>query len=218
MAPKLASAYLEGDTTTIRTYSDSDRLFTIPSKPQIATVKTVRSCGSWGNPRLSFAWLNASYETDAALGHRPVLIVLRKRFGQWQLLTAARDPVTNGPSVKEIPSAMARLTGIGQTLALPAPATLLSPPTGHMPRAPTGHRFGSFMWRSSPSADVVLEIVEFSYQDDARLIVSPTAPPGSERQISAGRLWTTGNEWQWRVWSVDGAGEVGFSDARTFRH
>jgi hypothetical protein len=63
-----------------------------------------------------------------------------------------------------------------------------------------------------------LPATEFAYQDDARLFVRRPARPGSEPQISAGQLWTTGGEWNWRVWSVTRAGDVVFSDARTFLH
>ena len=101
---------------------------------------------------------------------------------------------------------------------LPSPATLLSPPDGQMPRPPDGQRFGVFNWRPSQSDDVVVEIVEFAYKDDVRLIVSRPQHAGAERQMSAGQLWTTRGEWKWRVWSLTGAGDVVFSDIRSFVH
>ena len=219
LVPKLATAYLKGDAITIQTYSDPDRLPTIRSKPQVETsVGTVKPCGMWGNARVTFAWLNASYDAENTVGYTPVLVVLRKRSSQWQLLALARDPVTNGPFVKELPSIIARLTSSDQPHALPAPAMLASPAAGQWPRPSNGQRFGIFTWRSSPSEDVVAEIAEFAYQDDARLFVSRPARPGSGSQISTGQLWTTGGEWNWRVWSITGTGDIVFSDVRTFVH
>jgi hypothetical protein len=218
LVPKLASAYLEGDAISIQTYSDPDRLATIRSKPQTASVGTVQPCGIWGNSRVAFASLNVSYDAETTVGHTRVLIVLRKQSSRWQLLAVARDPVTNGPFVKELPSMIAGLRSNDQPPALPAPATLLSPATGHWPGPSTGQGFGLFTWRSSPSEDVVAEVAEFAYQDDARLFVSRPARPGSGPRISAGQLWTTGGEWNWRVWSLTGTGDIVFSDVRTFQH
>jgi hypothetical protein len=33
-----------------------------------------------------------------------------------------------------------------------------------------------------------------------------------------GQLWHTGDSWYWRIWSISRAGDVAFSEARTFRH
>ena len=95
--------------------------------------------------------------------------------------------------------------------ALPAPAMLLSPADGDSPRPSNGQGFGFFTWRSSPSEDVVAEVAEFAYQDDARLFVGRPALPGS--RISSGQLWTTGGNWNWRVWSITRSGDIVFSDA-----
>ena len=216
LVPKLARAYLEGDAISIQAYSDADRLETVRSKPDTLSVGTVQPCGTWGNSRVAFAWLNVSYQAETAIGHTRVLIVLRKRSSQWQLLAAARDPVTNGTFVNELPSMAAGLRSHDEPPALPAPATLLSPADGDWPRPSNGQRFGFFTWRSSPSEDVVAEVAEFAYKDDARLFVGRPARPGS--RISTGQLWTTGGKWNWRVWSITRTGDIVFSDARTFLH
>jgi hypothetical protein len=87
-----------------------------------------------------------------------------------------------------------------------------------MPIAAPGERFGSFRWQSGPSDDVVAEIGEFVYEDEARLILVTPVGPGSRPEISAGKLWTTKGEWSWRIWSVARTGELTFSEARTFVH
>jgi hypothetical protein len=182
------------------------------------SVAAVRLCGMWGNDRLAIASVNAAYEAHTTLGHARMLLVLRKLALQWQLLVAARDPVSNNEFVKEAPRLTALLTSGAQSRSLPIPATLLSPTTGNFPRPQSGERFGSFRWRSSPSDDVVAEIVEFAYDDDARLFLTRPAQPGSRGEISAGQLWSTRRAWYWRIWSVSRTGDLVFSDARTFTH
>ena len=95
---------------------------------------------------------------------------------------------------------------------------LRSPPNGQFPLAGSGERFGDFEWQSSTTKDVVAEIAEFSYGDDARLFLLPTKNPGGLRHVSAGQLWTTRGDWAWRVWSIARSGEIAFSDVRTFVH
>lgn len=111
-----------------------------------------------------------------------------------------------------------RLSSWDSTVVFPGPAVLLSPDDGQYPRhPPMGQRFGAFEWQPSASTDVVAEIVEFAYQDDARLFVEWPSPDGLPRRVSAGRLWTTGGDWFWRVWTVTRTGRVVFSAARTFQ-
>jgi hypothetical protein len=107
--------------------------------------------------------VSAAYEAHTTLGHARVLLVLRKPAFQWQLLVAARDPVSNDEFVKGAPRLTALLASDAQGRALSMPATLLSPTTGDFPRPPSGQRCGTFQWPSSPSDDVGAEIVEFAY-------------------------------------------------------
>jgi hypothetical protein len=129
------------------------------------TRPAVRACG---NNRLAAASVHAAYEAHRTRDHARVPLVLPKPAFQWQLVVAARDPVSNDEFVKQAPRLIALLTSDAQSRALPIPATLLSPTTRNRPRPQSGQRFGTFRWRSSPSDDVVAEIVEFAYDDDAR--------------------------------------------------
>ena len=38
------------------------------------------------------------------------------------------------------------------------------------------------------------------------------------QQILEGKLWHTNSIWQWRVWSVNAAGDVAFSESRPMPH
>jgi hypothetical protein len=98
---------------------------------------------------------------------------------------------------------------------MPAPARLVAPSTGDYPTPGPGQRFGDFVWQPSPSEDVVVEIAEFVYHGDARLIVVPRAQSGAPSRVSAGQLFSVGS-WIWRVWSVSRTGEVAFTESRTF--
>jgi hypothetical protein len=119
--------------------------------------------------------------------------------------------------VKAIPELATLLQKPWTPDSKPMPAKLLSPEDGQYPGAPAGQRFGEFSWQPSLSTDVVAEILEFAYKDDARLFVEFLSGdhPASEK-ISAGMLWHSGSLWQWRVWSISGAGAVSFSESRSF--
>lgn len=228
IVPSVVTAYLRGDALNLQTYSDPDRLSGGgPSagpagewsrSERIQRVGVLRPCGLWGNDRVAFVSVNALYEAETTLGHTPVLLVFRKPAAQWRLLVASRDPISNGAFVTDVPSVTATLAGDGQTRALPIPATLRSPVHAASPSPSGAQRFGTFTWWSSPSDDVAAEIIEFAYHDDARLFLTRQPRPGSPGQMSAGRLWTTGSEWSWRIWSISRTGDVAFSDARMFPH
>jgi hypothetical protein len=218
IVPTLVTAYLEGNVVTVQMYADPDRLPTQRAQAETLTVRAVHSCGVWGNEKLAFASVTASYETGAAVGRVPLLLVLRKPSSRWQLLVAARDPISTGAFVVDARTLASLLSTSTQTYAPPLPAMLLSPATNQAPRPHGGERFGTFQWQSSPSSEVVAEIVEFGYQDDARLFLKRPPTPGSQNEISAGQLWTTRSDWNWRVWSITRAGDVAFSEARQFPH
>ena len=105
-----------------------------------------------------------------------------------------------------------------ETATLPAPALLLSPAPMAYPVAANGERFGIFTWQKSPSRDVVTEIAEFAYDDDARMFLVDPISNVPVQQISEGKLWHTNSIWQWRVWSVSAAGDVAFSESRPLPH
>ncbi|MDQ3213222.1 MAG: hypothetical protein M3Q85_11160, partial [Acidobacteriota bacterium] len=159
-----------------------------------------------------------SYDAETTLGDTRVVLVLRKVSSAWRLLAAARDPITTGQFVKELPSAVAGLARRERNAAVPAPAIFWSPGAGTYPRPAQGQRFGDFTWHSSSSEDVILEIAKFGYQCDARLVMRRPAGAQSRSRISAGQLWTTRGEWTWRVWSISTAGDVAFSSSWTFVH
>jgi hypothetical protein len=218
IVPNVAAAYLKGDDIAVQAYSDPDRLPPLRVSRETIAVRGTRACAVWGNDRFAVASVSASYEAHSTLGHALVLLVLRRPFSQWQLLIAARDPISNGEFLSAAHGLAARLTSDAGSRVPPIPATLVSPPTGVSPRPSAGQRFGAFGWQSSPTDDVVAEIAEFAYKDDARLILTRPRPGGSPMEISAGKLWHTGGAWYWRIWSVSRAGDVAFSEARTFVH
>jgi hypothetical protein len=82
-----------------------------------------------------------------------------------------------------------------------------------MPVAAAGQRFGNFTWRPSASQNVVAEIVEFAYENDPRLFLTLRQTNLTTEQISDEQLWTSLSEWKWRVWSINDAGAVAFSES-----
>jgi hypothetical protein len=216
IVPEFVAAYLAGDSDRLQQYSDPDRLAGARPNSETVRVHQVRPCGAWASDRLAFALVNASYEAETKLGHTRVLLVLRKHSSTWRLLVAARDPISNDEFAKDIPSLVARLERDEQPPSVHAPATSLLPADGSYPRPSAGQRFGDFTWHSSPASDVVAEIAEFAYDDDARLFLTTRRGAGSVSQVSAGRLWSTRRFWTWRIWSVTRAGDLVFSESRRF--
>lgn len=219
IAPRAATAYVSGDAIGLQPLVDGERSSTSRPPRDPESVGAVRLCGVWGNDKLAFVTAAVSYDSRNTIGTTPLLLVFRKVSSQWRLLTAARDPISTGAFADQAASIAALLSNDGQTGLIPAPATLLSPLSGILLRPPPpGQRFASFTWLSSPSDDVVAEIAEFAYDDDARLFFRRPAGAQSNREVSAGELWSTHGEWRWRVWSVSRTGDVAFSEARGFRH
>ena len=215
---EIAAAYLAGDSAGILPHADPERLSGLRPNLEPLTVGGVVVCGAWGNDRLAFVTVNASYQADTTIGHAPLLLAFRKTSSRWQLLVAARDPVSNRHFATLLPALSKMLARDIPAGPVPTPATLRSPQNGRFPIPVNGARFGDFEWESSTSGDVVAEIAEFSYQDDARLFLLRPRNPGVPQHVSAGRLWSTRGEWAWRIWSITRSGEIAFSEVRTLVH
>jgi hypothetical protein len=218
-ATVIARAYLQADRPTLVRFEDDDRVRTDIDDPNIRQVAEMKTCGYWGNGQLAFAPVIASYESSKAIGHLTLLMALRKHRHGWMLLTADTDPITANQFVGNLPALAHHLQTPEGAAKKIVPAKLLAPEDGQFPKAENGQRFGDFVWRPSPSPQVVAQIIEFAYNGDARLFLrffSGKSP--LEEQISAGTLWTTRGMWRWRVWSISGHGDVVFSDARSFTH
>ena len=165
IVPTITTAYLEGDKIGVQAYSDLERLPTSQPHRETVKVRAVRTCDVQGNDRLAVASVTATYESANALGHAPVLLVLRNVNSRWQLLVAARDLISNDEFVREIRRVAGLLSAETAVRSFPVPATLLAPATGSRPRAHKDQRFGSFTWRSSDSDSVVAEIAEFAVHE-----------------------------------------------------
>ena len=215
---EVAVAYLTGDSGGVLTHADSERLSGLRPNSEPITVGGVAVCGGWGNERLAFVTINAAYQADTTVGHSSLLLAFRKVSSRWQLLVAARDPVSNRDFVALLPTLSKTLARDVAAGPLPAPATLRSPQNGRFPIPAIGARFGDFEWQSSTSEDVVAEIADFTNHDDARLFLLRPQNPGVVRRVSTGQLWSTRGEWTWRVWSITNSGEIAFSESRTFVH
>jgi hypothetical protein len=215
---EVTAAFLTGDNAGMLRHADHERLTGPRPNREPVSVGGVAACRGWGNERLAFVAVNASYQADTTIGHASLLLAFRKTSSQWRLLVAARDPVSNRQFVTLLPAFSRTLARAVPAGPVPAPAVLRSPQSGGFPVPANTARFGDFEWQSSSSEDVVAEIAEFSYHDDARLVLLQRRNPGVARHVSAGQLWTTGGEWAWRVWSITRSGEIAFSEVRTFVH
>ena len=217
LASRISDAFLE-QSRSLQAYENGKRLVAEGVRRGPVQVLETKACGYWGNDHLAFVSLLSSYQSAKQVGQIPVLLVLRKQDDTWRLLTASTDPISNTRFLEQIRSLAGRLQRPWNQRSEPQPAELLSPEDGQFPPAEPGQRFGSFRWSPSASDDVVAEVVEFAYQNDARLFLRLRTKGVTSEQLSAGELWTSRSEWKWRVWSISEAGTIAFSPARRFPH
>ena len=215
IVPSIVYDYLKGN-DTFSGHADGALLSAIDPAPKSAVTRDVSICGVWGNDRIRFVGTRASYEGSTAIGHTPVLLIFRKVDGRWQLLAASRDPISNSEFLRNLPTLVSLLESDGRRHP-PAPPALLRAPVDGMglqvvpDKRP---RFWDFVWENPPSRSMVANIAEFAYERDARFFLM--VRPGTVHQISSGMLWNTRTEWKWRIWSVNSAGDISFSEVRRF--
>ena len=134
--PEVAAAYLAGDNARLQRYADPQRLSGLRPNLEPVTVGDVAVCGSWGNERLAFVTVNASYHADTTLGHASLLLGFRRtsslvatdRCGarsdlESRLRHIVAEPLQSpGPGHFGRPSADARHIAITRQRPLPCPA------------------------------------------------------------------------------------------------
>jgi len=218
IVPRLATAYMQGNARILDDVADPDRMAALHPSQEPARVHDVAVCRAWSSEKLAIVSTSVSYEAETSIGHSPVLLVFRKPSSRWQLLVGSRDPITNRDFVRAfaaLPKSLVRQAGPAQSPTLPV--VLRSPAHGENPKPVEGARFGDFTWNANASEEIVTDIAEFAYKNDARLFVVGRGDSGISR-VSSGMMWHTRSEWKWRVWSLNRAGDLVFSEARTFPH
>jgi len=143
--------------------------------------------------------------------------LLRKQDTGWRLLAASSNPMLDSVFLQRIPAISERLDESAMKETSVAPAQLLSPENGQVPSPDAGQRFGYFIWRRSPSVDVVAQILEVAYQNDDWLFFVPIQSESAMDELPSGSRRNPGTAWKWRVWSISGSGTIAFSDYRSFR-
>jgi hypothetical protein len=215
----IARAYIEGAMFTLQHYADIAYLRLEAPVQQNIRIGFLKVCGYWGNNNLAFVPVIGTTESEHSIGQTTLLLILRKQRDKWQLITAANDPVTTGEFVGRLPLIVELLNKNHNDEFEPIPAKLLTPKDGQYPIASPGQRFGDFIWQPSPSPNVVAEIAEFAYKNDARLFIRFRSEQDLKKdRISSGNLWTTESIWKWRIWSISNAGIVSFSEVRSFHN
>jgi hypothetical protein len=212
LVPRLVTDYLERKVTALAAAADPERLSLPRPAKEDRRVLDVAVCGMWGNRRLAFVQAAATYDGEA-VGQELVLVALRNVGGQWRLLVASRDVISNQQFVQALESLPLSLDA-GDASSVPSAALLLAPPNGQYPKPTASERFGWFEWQTSLSTDLIAEVVEFTFGENARLFLTPPGLAELQR-VSAGSL-LSGGDWIWRVWSISRPGEVAFSEARAF--
>ena len=233
IASRFSSVYLQGATTSLQSYENADRLIAEGMRRGPLQMSEAKECGYWGNEHLAFILMGFSVESapgslpfaagrsstllpTKTIGWIDLLLILRKQQTQWEILTASTDPISTGTFVDQIPQFFTALQKPWNPDRPPIPARLISPEDGQFPLPDAGQRFGNFIWQPSPSENVVAEIVEFAYENDARLFLRFHSSKLITDQVSTGNLWTSRSQWRWRVWSISDGSAVTFSQVRSF--
>jgi hypothetical protein len=216
-ASELATRYIENPESLAQQEDDSF-LSTELKLSSAAHVRGTEVCGFAGNDHLAFVSEMATFEAADALGQKTLLVVLTRQDASWRLLRVSVDPVSNSGLPRNFPAISRLFQASWSQSKQPVPARIVSPEEGRSPVPAAGQRFGNYTWTPSSSENVAFEIVEFAYDGDARLFFRLPDKQATSESISDGQLWTTGNRWKWRVWSVSDAGRIAFSSQRSFIH
>lgn len=226
-------AYLDCDRSTLSSISDESRLGQQCFLPQSNTkIADVKACRVLGNQKLAFVSLVGGFSAELRepnplsqakqvmdLGRQSILAVLRNQNGNWRLLAITHDPVN---TVVQRPMTNANLfvNSLDQEqlgAITPDPARPLTP-DGVYPLARRGERFGDFTWQPSQSTDVIGQVVEFTWGKDTNWNLTRLFfLPATENKLSSGHLMSGGAS-KWRVWSINKAGDVAFSEEHSFTH
>lgn len=226
-------AYLECDPSKLSEISDESRLvqpcFLFKSDVKVESVK---ACRVAGNNKLAFVSLVSNFSAQVRepdriyrsrpgmdLGQQSILAVLRNQSGTWRLLaithdvmnTVARIPVTNS-------NAFVNSLDQGQPNGIMPDAARPLTPDGAFPAPQINERFGDFSWQPSASSDVIGQVVEFSLGKDTNAELTRLFfLPAYQSKLSSGLLMNRGRS-AWRVWTISKAGDVAFSEQRSFRY
>ena len=179
-------------------------------------AKNVNACGTFGNERLSFVPVVASFSSDQGIGQKTLLAVLRKPLEKWQLLTITHDPVAIELAGGPLQTLAKSLIANGPVDEPASDAAELMTPDWTYPSPGPREKFGDFVWKPNASAATAAEIVEFEYGDATRMFVSFDVSQGPKK-LSTGQLSMHDGVWHWRVWSVARSGSLALSESRSFK-
>lgn len=227
-------AYLNCDRSILPGISDQSRLAQQCFLPKSnVKVESVKACRVSGNYKLAFVSLVGNFSAEVRqpdtiyrtkqrmdLGQQSILAVLRNQSGTWQLLAITHDPLTLN-TVARFPlmnnnafvNSLDQEQPTGITLEPAQPLT----PEGMFPWPKKDERFGDFIWQPSPSSEVIGQVVEFSLGKDTWGLTRLFFLHASANKLSSGLLMSGGKS-AWRVWSVNKAGDVAFSEQHSFTY
>jgi len=226
-------AYIDCDRSKLTSISDESRLVQQCFLPQSdSKMESVKTCRVFGNHKLAFISLVTSFSAEARepnaifqlrqgmdLGQQSILAVLRNQSGTWRVLAITHDPVnTVGRNSRTSFNAFVNKLDQEQLPGVTPELAQLLTPDGVYPLPPRGERFGDFAWAPSQSTDVIGQVVEFVWAKDTNWgLTRLFFLPANENKLSSGYLMSGGAS-VWRVWSINKAGDVAFSEQHSFTH
>lgn len=226
-------AYLACDRSTLSELSDESRLLQQCMLPQSDTkVASLKVCRISGNDKLAFFSLIGGFSAETRdpntvfqvrhgmdLGQHSILAVLRNQSGIWRLLAITHDPLNTWAQIPltttdTLVNSLDHESATGIRPEAGRPVT----PNGVYPRPQRGERFGDFTWEPSQSADVIGQVVEFTWGKGTNWgLTRLFFLPAKENKVSSGHLMSGGIQ-TWRVWTISKSGEIAFSEQHSFLH
>ena len=222
----LAVAFLTGDIKKLDDFSDPQRLRLEESElgqSDRPRIDFTQFCNAWGTPNLAFAEVFVNYESNRFIGRANVFLAMRKTPSGWRLLTATDDQKSIKALKKTVPTLAKDLKMGGAGDDHPLPPTLLAPDDDLALTPIDTPASLEFHWKSSPSPNVIAEMVEvisiLNGKENVRFSIHrrTNKPYSADRHLKTDLL-PAGKLWRWRVWAIAENGIVAFPEARSFRY
>ena len=226
--PALAAvrAFHTSDWPTLRVLRDPVALVeqgvsTFSPMGEDAQILELAVVEGWVTGPLAGALVVGGFAGPAHVGRLATVTLWRQVAGVWRVLAITHDVVT----AEDTFPILTRRLRQGRTAAAAAeppavaPARLVAPAPGRQAEPAAGEQFGDLVWQPSPSAEVVVEIVEITDETGNQLLIGPETGESDMRRLSTeelhsglgSRVFRT-----WRVWSIARDGRIALSPTREF--
>lgn len=201
----------------VEKYSSTGRMqldHTVVDIPRPVRITSSRFCGAWGTENLAFTQVLINFESPQKLGHRRLIMALRKEADEWRILSVS-ESLHSWDSLKESANRFEQLMLNRQWDREVPQVAIPDEKYEFVPSLEARQRSGHLVWTPSPSRWVVAEVAEIacrsrdqldSEHDDIQFTVRVRSPGKKPvNYVHASKACLNGWwPWKWRVWTVSG--------------